>query len=814
MGRVGALAIALGIGAAVCSASIAWADTESAAASEDASAGSAGSPSRGSAHGGRTVNRAAVPSAGAAVEHPRVRGRGTGRQVLPEPASATEADSSTVVEPTTESRTSGPGDETGPVPGDPPARLAVTPPAPTPGRLASGGDNAPAATAVAWTALAASRRELDAQSSTAGPAATTTAPQPMAKATLTPIQDFIGIFIGNGTAANPNAGLLIGNGFSWTADTCNKGKACSGGRSGLLVGNGGNGFGGGNGGSAGLLGDGGAGGSGLSGGDGGNGGDGGLIAGSGGAGGVGGSSSAAGATAGTGGKGGNAGLFAIGGYGGAGAAGGIAAGTGGTGGAGGAGGNTGLLTFVGNAGDGGDGGWATGGQGSGGSGGNGGHAGLLAFIGNGGAGGAAGAGSKAAGKAGSGGAAALIGTGGTGGTGAWEQPGGSGGRGGFFSGTGGSGGTGGPLGIGGTGGAAGLFGTGGTGGVGGTLAPGGTGGAGGWLAGAGGDGGTGGVLAAGGAGGGPGLWGAAGAAGATGGAPTIPLTYDKTANQPTAQVTIFGREITTLVDTGAPGLVIPYTLLEGVDLGPPTGITGMIPYGDPVYQMDYFDVYLVPVVFDNGIATASIPVGVITKVIYDGQPVPPEKWSNPLYGVGPDLGVGIGATEPTVNVQSPVYGLPDGLATGLLMDIPANTITFGDNPKPGGPSVSGWRGTDLWYQIVSADNVAGPLMKVNGAYIDSGGLGGAVASAALPDGLKGQETLPLNTVINVYTSEGTLLYQTTITREDTNGETTVGSGRGLAHYMNTGMAPFLLGPLYFDYSTTDGIAVWNYSWPQ
>jgi hypothetical protein len=101
-------------------------------------------------------------------------------------------------------------------------------------------------------------------------------------------------------------------------------------------------------------------------------------------------------------------------------------------------------------------------------------------------------------------------------------------------------------------------------------------------------------------------------------------------------------------------------------------------------------------------------------------------------------------------------------------------------------------------------------MKVNDAYIDSGGLGGAVASVALPHDLKGQQTLPMNTVINVYNSEGTLLYQTTITREDTNGETTVGSGRGLAQYMNTGMAPFLLGPLYFDYSTTDGIAVWNY----
>ena len=61
-------------------------------------------------------------------------------------------------------------------------------------------------------------------------------------------------------AAHPNGGILMGNGYSWTSETCTGGLACNGGRSGLF-GNGGNGFNGGNGGSAMLFGNGGKGGS-------------------------------------------------------------------------------------------------------------------------------------------------------------------------------------------------------------------------------------------------------------------------------------------------------------------------------------------------------------------------------------------------------------------------------------------------------------------------------------------------------------------------------------------------------------------------
>ncbi len=114
---------------------------------------------------------------------------------------------------------------------------------------------------------------------------------------------FISIFISNGTMQHPDAGLLIGNGFSFTDATCANGATCNGGRAGYLYGNGGNGWNSGNGGSSGLMGNGGDGGNadrtkpGLKGG---NGGSAGLIWGNGGSGG----NASTGANGGDGGKGG------------------------------------------------------------------------------------------------------------------------------------------------------------------------------------------------------------------------------------------------------------------------------------------------------------------------------------------------------------------------------------------------------------------------------------------------------------------------------------------------------------------------------
>lgn len=58
---------------------------------------------------------------------------------------------------------------------------------------------------------------------------------------------------GNGTITDPDGGLLAGNGFSFTRDTCPDTRACRGGDAGPLAGNGGNGHNGGAGGNAGWY---------------------------------------------------------------------------------------------------------------------------------------------------------------------------------------------------------------------------------------------------------------------------------------------------------------------------------------------------------------------------------------------------------------------------------------------------------------------------------------------------------------------------------------------------------------------------------
>jgi len=111
-------------------------------------------------------------------------------------------------------------------------------------------------------------------------------------AATTQTPDFVAIFSGNGTLEHPDAGLLIGNGYSYTENDigvpgspCVAGSPCNGGNAGLLFGNGGNGWDGGTGGDAYVYGKGGNGGAavdfGLPGEDntGGNGGHGGIFGG-------------------------------------------------------------------------------------------------------------------------------------------------------------------------------------------------------------------------------------------------------------------------------------------------------------------------------------------------------------------------------------------------------------------------------------------------------------------------------------------------------------------------------------------------------
>jgi hypothetical protein len=103
------------------------------------------------------------------------------------------------------------------------------------------GDGAPAAAPLAWTAAAFTRRDLNGSTAPKAAAATIDSGQLFAGFGAASATGSFKLF-GNGTAADPNGGILIGNGFTYTKyeGSCTTG-ACAGGTGGLL-GNGGGGF--------------------------------------------------------------------------------------------------------------------------------------------------------------------------------------------------------------------------------------------------------------------------------------------------------------------------------------------------------------------------------------------------------------------------------------------------------------------------------------------------------------------------------------------------------------------------------------------
>ncbi len=425
---------------------------------------------------------------------------------------------------------------------------------------------------------------------------------------------------------------------------------------------------------------------------------------------------------------------------------------------------------------------------------------------------------------GAGGPAGLIGKGGTGGTGGWGALGGAGGTGGLLYGNGGFGGTGGPLGFGGAGGNAGLWGTGGTGGTGGELGSGGVGGNGGYLIGNGGNGGTGGVLGSGGLGGKAGHLGTIGAGGASGGQATVTLTYTTENNFATVNFSVGGGPmLTTEIDTGSGGLVIPITELSSQtlqNLGPAIG-TNVVDYGG--WGKFYYTEYSAPVNFGNGIVTAPTTIGVITRVteLEHGvwTDIPQSKWSDPAYAVSANMGVGTGAANDP-GLVSPLQALPGSLSQGFLMNEPAAQLQFGPNPLTPVTSVSGgWYSTTLDVQI-SYDGIQSAIEPVvydgsGNAIIDSGGLGGYIPHELLPSSLSSYTNgydLPAGTTISFYNSDGTtLLYTETVT------PALYSAGNGptvstLSDGASTGFDPFLQGPIYFSYSPANlGTAIWDYA---
>jgi hypothetical protein len=416
---------------------------------------------------------------------------------------------------------------------------------------------------------------------------------------------------------------------------------------------------------------------------------------------------------------------------------------------------------------------------------------------------------------GAGGAAGLIGTGGTGGAGGWAAPGGAGGSGGLLYGNGGAGGLGGPIAPGGAGGSALLFGTGGTGGIGGEIAGGGPGGSGGLLIGNGGAGGTGGVVGSGGPGGRAGMLGQAGVVGAAGGPATVALTYTSGNQYGTVNVSIGGGPMVPIeVDTGSSGLLIPITQVNAQNLGAPTGVTGETEYGD--WGRFYYTEYSVPVNFGNGIVTAPTTIGVFTRVseFINGTwtDIPQSEWSDPQYAVDANMGVCWG--QNSGGLSSPVVALPGSLGQGLLVNVPAGQLGFGANPLTPVTSVPGMYDTTLGVQVSYSGQTAINTIHDN-VTIDSGGLGGNIPHNVLPASLSAYtdgDNLPAGTTISVYTSDGaTELYSMTITQ----AEHVAGNGPSVSSAsdgMNTGIYPFLQGPMYFLYGPGDSSATTTFDY--
>jgi hypothetical protein len=166
-------------------------------------------------------------------------------------------------------------------------------------------------------------------------------------------------------------------------------------------------------------------------------------------------------------------------------------------------------------------------------------------------------------------------------------------------------------------------------------------------------------------------------------------------------------------------------------------------------------------------------------------------------------------------LSSIVHALPTGLNQGLLINEPASEVTFGANSLTPVTSVLGWYDATLDVQV-SYGGTSTPVQQIaDNVTIDSGGVGGNVPREVLPATLSDKKVgddLPVGTTISVYSSDGlTLLYTTTITQAEYdagNGPSVSTDGTGF----NTGIAPFLQGPIYFDYDPDDvGTTTFDYA---
>lgn len=267
-----------------------------------------------------------------------------------------------------------------------------------------------------------------------------------------------------------------------------------------------------------------------------------------------------------------------------------------------------------------------------------------------------------------------------------------------------------------------------------------------------------------------------------------------------------GPTVPILLDTGSSSLVIPFWKIGWQNLGLPTGFD-VVHYGNGV-SIVYADVPTT-VDFGGGAATTptSVHVGILPYprnldslvLIASGGAFGPN--GNGILGIGPN--VGSYAVSGPGNVVT--TDLPGQLNEGTLIDIPGGYMQFGPNTGTPITSVTGAPITVLNVQIGGYDP--------NGGYwslpsiFDSGGNHGTLPAVILGTG---QTTgyAPPGTVISISIHDNqTLLYQYTTTAS--NSPVVTADPR-----LNTGLTPFLLGPVYISNNPSGvGTVVFNYPPP-
>ena len=246
-----------------------------------------------------------------------------------------------------------------------------------------------------------------------------------------------------------------------------------------------------------------------------------------------------------------------------------------------------------------------------------------------------------------------------------------------------------------------------------------------------------------------------------------------------------GSNVAAIADTGSTGLLIPKTDVNTASLGTATG-TGTVEYGDSDdSETVHYTTYQTTVNFGNGIVTNATSVDVATSATQtvDGRTSPISVSSiTPILGIGPNDG------NPS---STPVTAaLPGTLSEGVLIDEPAGLLEFGANPLTPVSTISGSPQANLEIQING-----GSLETATGAFIDSGGLTGAIPSHLI-SGVATGDTVPAGTTITVYTSSDQELYSETVTSSDA---PYVVSSSGV---FNTGNYLFSIDPVYISDSPT------------